>query len=652
MTRRRASKAYFLAAHVLALATVAVWLAAPLPSMADDAACLECHTDTEQDLPVGYRVNTKAWEASVHASMGLGCTDCHEGKEEFPHDTDKPPTACAECHEDTAALVARSLHNKVPNGVANGSVKPHSPCAGCHGVHDVLSSDDPASKTFFRNIPQTCGACHGNIDIAQANALSTAPFENFRKSVHGLHLKDENSRPAVCTSCHGSHLVLRASDPESSINPFRIPDTCGQCHTKEAKDYKGSVHGVAFRRGVTTAPNCTVCHGIHTIKMMPKETATPAEARLVRSTCVTCHSSTALMSEYGVLATRVRTYEASYHGLAHKRGTAAVADCASCHGIHAIYPSSDPRSSVAPQNLSATCGNCHPGAGREFSKNPVHFAAAGETTIDVVIIEWVKAVYWSLILAVLGAMLLHNAIILRYYLRRKVRYERSVPVLQRFTVSQIAQHTILFVTFFLLALTGFALAYPDIWWSETLAWLGLTEPLRRWIHRGAAVALIATGIYHIGWLLLTSYGRTELRRIMPAMRDFRELVQNMRFHLGKTDTPPPAGKYDYPAKMEYWALVWGTIIMAITGLALWFPVVVNEFLPFWVVKVSEVIHLFEAWLATMAVLIFHFFFVIGHPEVYPMSLSMFTGDMPEEDARHHHPEWAESEGDKKRSPIG
>jgi cytochrome b subunit of formate dehydrogenase len=59
------------------------------------------------------------------------------------------------------------------------------------------------------------------------------------------------------------------------------------------------------------------------------------------------------------------------------------------------------------------------------------------------------------------------------------------------------------------------------------------------------------------------------------------------------------------------------------------------------VKVSEVIHLFEAWLATLAILIFHFFYVIAHPEVYPISLAMFHGRMPEEHAKHHHPRWSE-----------
>ena len=95
------------------------------------------------------------------------------------------------------------------------------------------------------------------------------------------------------------------------------------------------------------------------------------------------------MSEYGVAPAHVSTYRATYHGLAAQRGASAVADCASCHGIHAIYPSTDPRSSVAPGNLEATCGHCHPGAGEEFAKSPVH-SVAGEVDAGTVIASWVR----------------------------------------------------------------------------------------------------------------------------------------------------------------------------------------------------------------------------------------------------------------------
>ncbi len=437
--------------------------------------------------------------------------------------------------------------------------------------------------------------------------------------------------------------MLRANEPESLISPLRIPATCGQCHESVSEDYLGSVHGVAFERGASTAPTCTGCHGIHSIKMVPEDDASPLEKRLVRTTCVACHASEALMSEYGVAPARVRTYQASYHGLAHKRGTTAVADCASCHGIHAIYPSSDPRSSVAPGNLEETCGHCHPGASEEFTKNPVHFAV-GEPTIDVVIVNWVKRIYWALILVVLGGMLVHNGIVLSYYVRRKIRRERAADSRRRFNRPQIAQHAVLGITFVLLAVTGFVLAYPDLWWSRALDYLGLTESIRRWVHRVSAVGLLAAGAYHVIWLLGTRYGRAELVRVLPRRRDVREMLDNMRYYLGRREKPPAAGKYDYPAKIEYWSLVWGTVIMGLTGIILWFPMWATSFLPFWSVKVSEVIHLFEAWLATLAILLFHFFYVFGHPEVYPLNLSMFHGRMTNEEVKRHHAGWLEEEG--------
>ncbi len=91
--------------------------------------------------------------------------------------------------------------------------------------------------------------------------------------------------------------------------------------------------------------------------------------------------------------------------------------------------------------------------------------------------------------------------------------------------------------------------------------------------------------------------------------------------------------------MEYWWVVWGTAIMGLTGIILWFPVWATSFLPFWAVKVSEVVHLFEAWLATLAILVFHFFYVFGHPDVYPFNTSMVNGRMTEKEAKHHHPAW-------------
>ncbi len=600
--------------------------------------CLDCH-DVAADPAAaeeGYGIDAAAWRASIHAEAGFGCADCHDGKDDYPHEQ-TAPTSCADCHDDAASDFNRGVHGESHRQRGRSAAwPPGDPCSVCHGVHDTRAVADPESRVHFRNVAATCGACHGDLGIVQRFGLSTAPFNNYRQSVHGLANGDSDRHGAVCTDCHRAHLVLRARDPESLINPFRIPETCGACHPAESEEYLGSVHGVAFEHGVSASPTCTDCHGIHSIKMVPEEGATPLEERLVRSTCSTCHSSETLMSEYGVAPAHVSTYRASYHGLAAQRGASTVADCASCHGIHAIYPSSDPRSSVAAGNLEATCGHCHPGAGEEFSHHPVH-APADDPVIAIA--GWVKRFYQVLIAVVIGGMLLHNGVIVAYYIRRKARRERAARRRRRFSTSQIVQHAILLGSFFVLAVTGFVLAYPNMWGSPLLESLGLTEAVRRWLHRGAAVLLLGAAAYHLAWLM-TSYGRRELSRIRPRWSDLSEIVGNLRFHLGRGDRPA-AGKYDYPAKIEYWSMVWGTAIMGATGIILWFPVWATSFLPTWAVKVSEVIHLFEAWLATLAILIFHFFYVFGHPEIYPFNAAMWHGRMSEDQIRHRHPAWAE-----------
>jgi hypothetical protein len=67
-----------------------------------------------------------------------------------------------------------------------------------------------------------------------------------------------------------------------------------------------------------------------------------------------------LMSRFRVPTDRVVSFDASYHGLALRAGSQTVANCGSCHGIHLVLPSSDPRSSVNPDRLPETCGQCHP----------------------------------------------------------------------------------------------------------------------------------------------------------------------------------------------------------------------------------------------------------------------------------------------------
>ncbi len=100
-------------------------------------------------------------------------------------------------------------------------------------------------------------------------------------------------------------------------------------------------------------------------------------------------------------------YEQSFHGLSARLGDKTVADCASCHGTHDIFPSKDARSTINPKNLPVTCGKCHPGATENFAKGNVH---AGPGGTGGAIKYWIEQIYIWLIVLVIGGMVAHNGI--------------------------------------------------------------------------------------------------------------------------------------------------------------------------------------------------------------------------------------------------
>jgi hypothetical protein len=54
--------------------------------------------------------------------------------------------------------------------------------------------------------------------------------------------------------------------------------------------------------------------------------------------------------------------------------------------------------------------------------------------------------------------------------------------------------------------------------------------------------------------------------------------------------------------------------------------------------VALVIHYWEAWLATLAIFVWHLYSTVFDPKVYPMNPSWLTGKMPDVMYRHEHPE--------------
>jgi formate dehydrogenase gamma subunit len=331
----------------------------------------------------------------------------------------------------------------------------------------------------------------------------------------------------------------------------------------------------------------------------------------------------------------VKTFFESYHGLAAQYGSTVAANCASCHGFHRILPSTDPRSSIYKTNLVVTCGKCHPGATDNFAQSKVHVDAAATNAgagVGEEINRWVRRIYLVLIVGTIGFMLAHN--LLLFGKKVRARYRAADLSVLRMSLSQRMQHVILAVSFIVLAVTGFALKFPDSWIAKAM---GSNEMFRRWSHRIAGVVLLVAGAYHIIYLLATREGRQLLKDLLPVKKDIKDVADNARYLTGLATAKPKIARFGYAEKMEYWAVVWGTIIMGATGLVIWFKMDVTKFLPRWAVDVALTIHYYEAILACLAIVVWHFYHVIFDPDVYPLNWACWKGKVSKHWHEDEHP---------------
>jgi len=594
--------------------------------------CLACHSDAtlsheENGKTVSLHVDPQAFKDSIHGSM-FTCVDCHTDVKSAAHETTPKKITCATCHADEQAAYDRSFHAKaVKGGDSNAAT-----CVDCHGSpHELLPAGDPKSRVHHTNIPATCGACHSQKFVMQQSGLSLQMVASYEQSVHGHAVAAGSEKAAVCTDCHGTHEILDAKDAKSSIFKFNVPQTCGKCHDQISKEFQQSIHGQAIAKANWQAPVCTDCHGIHSIKAHTDPNSPVSAANVAQATCARCHEGVRLSQEFGVEGRRATTYLASYHGLAARLGSQVVANCASCHGTHSIFPSSDPRSTINQANLARTCGQCHPGVTEKFTAAKVHVDAPLSADIGSKAVRWIRKLYLSMIFAVIGGMLLHNLIIWRSKViaRRKTQHQFVTRMPLRFRW----QHATLLTSFFVLVLTGFALKFPDSWFASMLS---LGERKRHLVHLSAAVVLIFVSIYHFFDAILTREGRQLVRDLFPTLDDARGAWKNIAYYLGLTADKPEFARFNYAEKAEYWALVWGMFVMAGTGLMLWFKVAVGNHLPRWWLDIATAIHFYEAVLATLAIFVWHFYQVFFDPDVYPMNWAWWDGKMTLHHYREEH----------------
>jgi hypothetical protein len=230
---------------------------------------------------------------SGHASEGVTCVSCHGGDatstvESVAHGGSfrrhlqraQIPPLCASCHADQRlmrpyglpvdqyALYQTSAHGK---RLAAGDTRV-AVCSDCHGVHDILSPSDPASRVATRNIPRTCGTCHP-AGTAEGGGPHARAYADYQASVHAVELLErDNPRAPTCVSCHGVH----GAAPQAASD---VGTVCGQCHTQERRALLSGPHATALAEA--DLPECASCHTAHAIR--------PASPRNLATICAKCH---------------------------------------------------------------------------------------------------------------------------------------------------------------------------------------------------------------------------------------------------------------------------------------------------------------------------------------------------------------------------
>ena len=631
----------------LGLILAALFAAPGFPQSNED--CMECHGSEKLKKVVdagterSYFVDIDELHGSIHGD--LDCVDCHMDYGSYPHAGEPAAVDCGFCHDEAQSEYAESVH-----GLANGKGDVRTAtCSNCHGTHGILPSSDPLSSTYKTRIEATCAVCHSSPDVLlRLGIRGDGPVKAYHESVHARVMREHpEENPPSCIDCHEHHAIFSITDPRSSFSPLRIPETCGRCHEEARDHYVESIHWSAVKRGRYESPVCNDCHGEHGIDSPGDRYAATNRLRQSSRLCAKCHSNGPLMERFGLDAERMTSYMKSYHGLALLKGSPRAATCTSCHEVHDIRSAADPDSTVNPAHLKETCSRCHEKVTEDFARISVH-------PIDMQTRNpyayWIARVYIYLIIFTIGGMLLHNAVILFFHMRRKYRMEMNCKPYQRFRKFEVFQHLLLLLSFFTLVITGFALKFPHAFWVEWLLHIGLTETVRSMVHRTAGVVMIAASLAQAVYFVATRSGRRDVRALVPTLKDITDFWQNMRYHLRLSGKQPKFGRFDYTEKVEYLALIWGTVVMAVTGLVLWFPELIMAHAPSWVFEASETIHFYEALLATLAIIIWHWFFVIYHPENYPLNMTVLHGKICDLRFRHHHPlEYAEVRGDLRRA---
>ena len=627
---------------------------------AAERACGSCHTAAAAAFDDAHG------RARAAGRVAPECVSCHGSHAvrpvADPRSGTSPaaqPATCGSCHAASTRAFAISAHARATRaGAAAAGAVPS--CAACHGAHGVEPARVAASPVAPARVNATCGACHVLAGTQE------------RASVHGRAAARGAIGAPTCASCHGGHATrtLRDTLPSRPAAVARAatwgsvmarPDSvhalgvggalarselgCARCHASAAlrrtrgwhadvvADYRASYHGLARAAGDRRAADCVSCHQAHGVRAS-RDRLSPTHPASRQATCGQCHAGAGPSFARGAGVHRDPTRASGWTVAAvSKMYQGMVVLVLGLMAVHNVIDfQCRLRARWARRRARRAGRPIRAGAHRPPLVEGAPPPARDEAAHDGSEAGAAPAPAYAPGPGPAG----------------------EAPVL-RFTRGERAQHWLLAASFGALTLSGFALL-----WHWRLPGLApeAGETARRLVHRGAASVFLALAVWHIGYVVGTRRGRGLVRAMLPraarardvfccvaacfrigppSVNDWRDLVQMVRFNLGLTREAPRFGRFSYAEKMEYFGLVWGGAVMTVTGLALWFAVPVLNRLPAWTTDLATVMHRWEAVLAAASIVVWHFYFTIWNPDVFPLSRVMITGRMSREEMAREHP---------------
>ncbi len=221
----------------------------------------------------------------------------------------------------------------------------------------------------------------------------------------------------------------------------------------------------------------------------------------------------------------------------------------------------------------------------------------------------------------------------------------------RFNLIERIQHIILFVTLIVLLITGLSLTYHNTWLGKFIIGLEGGMQNRGKLHIFFAFVLVILAAFHLFYIIFSDKGHSEIAHIKYRKKDFRDIVTSFKYNFRLSKEKPEFARYNLIQKFQYWGVVFGCMLMILTGVILLLKVWgIGMVVPKWLWDITSIIHSYEGMLIFLVLFLWHIYDVHLSPDVFPMNMTWLTGKISKAKLKENHPlEYERCFGEKEKT---